>query len=312
MTKPYDGEAFDCARFLVFAVRFVGALVMGSWLVISGGPLSLQAPLWKYFVVSASNVASGLCQYEALRYVSYVVQILGKSFKIAPVMIWGMILSNKKYSFWDWCTATIITLSVALFLGTGPTAPPHDHHHSALLLAGLFLLVLFLACDSLTSSMQEKIFNQHRVNKYNLLLHVNAWSALASLVLMLASSEFIPALRFCARHPKFMVDVTELSILAALAQYFITSMVQEFGALATAAAMNVRQVVSIIASYYNFHHAITSVQIVALAGVMCGLAAKSYLGLLGATAAGEEAPLLSKAVPEVIDPFTAEKKPSPV
>ena len=32
------------------------------------------------------------------KYVSFAVQMLGKSFKMMPVMIWGMIISGKSYS----------------------------------------------------------------------------------------------------------------------------------------------------------------------------------------------------------------------
>eukprot|EP00971_Amphidinium_carterae_P116650 2310609-Amphidinium_carterae.1 len=48
------------------------------------------APLWKYLVISLTNVYASTCQYEALKYVSFPVQMLGKSFKMMPVMMWGM------------------------------------------------------------------------------------------------------------------------------------------------------------------------------------------------------------------------------
>ena len=41
----------------------------------------VKAPVWKYFLVSMANVYATTCQYEALKYVSFTVQILGKSFK---------------------------------------------------------------------------------------------------------------------------------------------------------------------------------------------------------------------------------------
>ena len=37
--------------------------------------------MWKYLLVSMANVYATTCQYEALKYVSFTVQILGKSFK---------------------------------------------------------------------------------------------------------------------------------------------------------------------------------------------------------------------------------------
>ena len=72
-------------------------------------------------IVSLSNVIASTCQYEALKHVSFVVQLhggikyishvlsslsaayhsvhhrmLGKSFKMMPVMLWGMAMSGKR------------------------------------------------------------------------------------------------------------------------------------------------------------------------------------------------------------------------
>ena len=71
-------------------------------------------------IVSLSNVIASTCQYEALKHVSFVVQLrdgtrmarvyevvrlclgplwlrmLGKSFKTIPVMMWGMVVSGKR------------------------------------------------------------------------------------------------------------------------------------------------------------------------------------------------------------------------
>jgi hypothetical protein len=50
-------------------------------IAINGEEFSNTAPLWKYLIISASNVAASMCQYSALEYVSFPVQMLGKSFK---------------------------------------------------------------------------------------------------------------------------------------------------------------------------------------------------------------------------------------
>merc|ERR1712039_906820 len=56
-----------------------------------------SAPLWKYLAISLSNVGATWCQYEALKFVAFPVQMLGKSFKMMPVMIWGIVISQKRY-----------------------------------------------------------------------------------------------------------------------------------------------------------------------------------------------------------------------
>merc|ERR1719409_701354 len=80
------------------------------------------APLWKYLAISFSNVAATYCQYEALKWVSFPVQMLGKSFKMMPVMLWGIVISGKSYGMQDWAVAMCVTLGVTSFLLTGPVS----------------------------------------------------------------------------------------------------------------------------------------------------------------------------------------------
>merc|ERR1719333_1915245 len=104
-----------------------------------------KCPLWKYFVISLSNVAATTCQYEALKWVSFPVQMLGKSFKMMPVMVWGILISQKSYSLVDWLVAASVTGGVTEFLLTGSINAPHSDKSDSLY--GLALLVGFLLFD---------------------------------------------------------------------------------------------------------------------------------------------------------------------
>merc|ERR1719401_1931746 len=99
----------------MFAVTFAVAMAAAR-----GESLTNKAPLWKYLTVSLSNVYASTCQYEALKYVSFPVQMLGKSFKMMPVMLWGIVISGKRYGVQDWAVAMCVTLGVTSFLLTGP------------------------------------------------------------------------------------------------------------------------------------------------------------------------------------------------
>merc|ERR1719265_2130860 len=95
-----------------FAFAFVMVLVKGESL--KHGP-----PLWKYAAVSISNVVATTCQYEALKYVSFPVQMLGKSSKMVPVMGWSMIMGGKSYVARDWVIALAVTAGCTMFLAGG-------------------------------------------------------------------------------------------------------------------------------------------------------------------------------------------------
>jgi len=77
------------------------------------------APLYSYAAVSLSNVVATTCQYEALKYVTFPVQTLGKCAKMIPVMLWGILIMRKKYTLKDFGIAVAITGGCTLFLVTG-------------------------------------------------------------------------------------------------------------------------------------------------------------------------------------------------
>jgi len=290
MTIPFGAEMFTVSAFLVFSNRVVNVAYAGSMVKIHGESLGTQCPLWKYAVISLSNVAATTCQYECLKYVSFPVQMLGKSFKMMPVMLWGIAISGKKHSITDWAVALCVTLGVTEFCMTGPMSSPTDSTGSSF--KGVLLLLMFLFFDGLTSTFQEKLFKEHDTSKFNQMFYVNGCSAVVSLVTLLAMGNFWSCLAFCARHSAFIGDVLLLSVAASASQYFIYSQVQEFGALVFAATMNVRQIVSILVSYVAYHHAITALQSVGLFGVFGALFYKSYAGLISSDKKKEKMPLM--------------------
>merc|ERR1719316_2470290 len=97
---------------------------------------------------------------------------------------------------------------------------------------------------------------------------------------MLGCSGVVPSLvGFISHHPVIMFDASVLSVGAVGGQFFIYSMVKDFGALAFAATMNVRQVASIIVSYIVYSKPITGLQILGLVMVFGALFYKSIIGI---------------------------------
>uniref|UniRef100_A0A7S4SPT2 Sugar phosphate transporter domain-containing protein n=1 Tax=Alexandrium monilatum TaxID=311494 RepID=A0A7S4SPT2_9DINO len=294
MTMPYGGVVFGYSVFLVFCNRLAAVIFAAVMLRLSGEPVLPQAPLWKYLIISLSNVYASTCQYEALKHVSFVVQMLGKSFKMMPVMLWGMAVSGKSYSLRDWLMAVAVTVGMAEFLVTGPTASSASSGDAQSTWLGYPLLISSLLLDGATSVLEERVFREHGPSKFNQILYVNGLSALVAFFTLLVTGDAVPALAFCASHPSLFKDVGWLSITSAGSQFFIFSLVKEYGALAFAATTNVRQVASILVSNVKFHHFISSWQVVGLTvvfGALLGNAAKRFQEAV-LTTAGEKQPLM--------------------
>ncbi|KAI7733448.1 hypothetical protein M8C21_014507 [Ambrosia artemisiifolia] len=88
MRVPYgpNHEFFKHSLFLVFCNRISTSAVSAIFLLTSKKALDPVAPIYKYGVVSISNILTTTCQYEALKYVSFPVQTLAKCAKMIPVM----------------------------------------------------------------------------------------------------------------------------------------------------------------------------------------------------------------------------------
>merc|ERR1719324_1860236 len=241
MSIPYGTppQNFTDSVFLVFCNRVVAVLFAMVMVGAKGEDYKNHAPLWKYLAISFSNVYASTCQYEALKYVSFPVQMLGKSFKMMPVMLWGMAVSGKRFSVTDWMIAFAVTGGVVEFLMTGPISSHSDQGNSTY---GLALLGGFLALDGFTSTFQEKLFKEYTTTKYNQMLYINLGSCVISSGTLILSGKLADAIAFTTAHPMFLQDAMELSASAVAGQWFIYSQVKEFGALVFAATMNVRQV----------------------------------------------------------------------
>ncbi|CAJ1409196.1 unnamed protein product [Effrenium voratum] len=306
MTVAYDGILFEYSVFLVFCNRMAAVFFAIAMAYSKGESMQNAAPLWKYLIVSFSNVYASSCQYEALKYVSFAVQMLGKSFKMMPVMIWGIIISGKAYGARDWSVALAVTLGCTEFLMTGPTHSKVDTGNS---FKGFVLLGGFLALDGLTSTFQEKLFKEHQTTKYNQMMYINLLSAMVSLVTLCATGQLVPAVTFGMEHPQFWMDSLMLSASAVASQFFIYSQIKEFGALVFAATMNVRQVVSILVSYMKYHNPVTLLQVLGLMIIFSALFYKSTASMIDAPSKEEKKPLVEKAQEDAQDAITnADKK----
>jgi len=225
-----------------------------------------RAPRKKFALVSISNTVATFCQYEALKYVSFPTQTLGKCGKIIPVMILGMSLSGKKYTWKEFAIAFIVSLGCAMFVLTGDVADQKEKNDT---IYGLMLMVLYLFADGFTSTLQEKLLRGTDMSTYNQMLYVNLCSAAFSLASLIFTNELVSSFEFSFTHPDFLMNSLFLSITSTGGQVVILLTIKEFGALFFATVMTVRQVISILLSCLIYLHPLSVSQWLS-AGVVFG------------------------------------------
>jgi len=258
MTREYGDEKiyFRSSAFLVLNNRFFAVLIAIIMLKWRRESFESKAPITKFAAVSVSNTIATYCQYEALKYVSFPTQTLGKCGKTIPVIILGMLIGGKKYNWKDFVVAILVTLGCLSFVLTGNIANKKGSTTEDSTF-GLMLMGVYLFSDGFTSVLQEKLFRGYEMSTYNQMLYVNMWSGLFSLSKVVIDGELFESLEFMFLFPEFLFDSVLLSMASTCGQLVILFTIKNFGALFFATVMTLRQIISIILSCLIFMHPLT-------------------------------------------------------
>ena len=108
------GERFSMTFFALVFERAVNALCALLAIFVFGGS-GYKLPLKEIFHSGSSQMLAMAASNEALRYVSYPTQVLGKSCKMVPVMLGGLVLGGRKFSRFQYLSVAFVTFGVFLF-----------------------------------------------------------------------------------------------------------------------------------------------------------------------------------------------------
>ncbi|KAE8670466.1 UDP-galactose/UDP-glucose transporter 5B [Hibiscus syriacus] len=247
MRVPYgvNKEYFKYSLFLVFCNRITTSAVSAGSLVTSKKALDPVAPVYKYCLISVTNILTTTCQYEALKYVSFPVQTLAKCAKMIPVMIWGTFIMQKTYKGFDYLVAFLVTLGCSIFIlfPAGIDLSPYGKGRENTVW-GISLMVGYLGFDGFTSTFQDKLFKGYNMEIHNQIFYTTLCSCVLSFSGLVLQGHLLPAVDFVYRHNDCFLDIVLLSTVATTSQFFISYTIRNFGALAFAAIMTTRQVES--------------------------------------------------------------------
>ncbi|KAF5447018.1 hypothetical protein F2P56_032605 [Juglans regia] len=280
MRVPYgvNKEYFKYSLFLVFCNRITTSAVSAGALLASKQALDPVAPVYKYCLVSISNILTTTCQYEALKYVSFPVQTLAKCAKMIPVMVWGTIIMQKIYRGHDYLLAFLVTLGCSIFIlyPAASDISPYSRGRENTVW-GVSLLIGYLGFDGFTSTFQDKLFKGYDMEIHNQIFYTTLCSCILSLTGFILQGHLLPAIDFVSRHNDCFLDILLLSTVATISQFFISYTIRNFGSLTFATIMTTRQLVSIMLSCAWFSHPLSWEQRIGAVTVFGALYAKGFL-----------------------------------
>lgn len=244
-----DGEHFRYSGFLVAVQCTANAAVAAAVLLAGGNGLGVGWPaLPEYMGVSLSYLSAMLFSFTALGHMSYPMQALGKSCKMIPVMLMGIVIRKKVYSAREFCAVGLITVGVAMFSWKGgkssvATSP-----------LGAALLFMSLFMDGVTGPMQERLVARHKPSTHMLMFGQNLCSVAWLAVGLVVTGEGARALAFVTRFPAVMPDILLFAAVSAIGQNFIFYTVRNFSALAVTTITTTRKMFTVLLSIFVFNH----------------------------------------------------------
>lgn len=231
-------------------------------------PERARMPLGPFAFTAAAYLGAMLCSNEALKHVSFPTQALGKSCKMIPVMLMGVLIRRKKYTLRDYVCVVAITAGIAIFqLGKG-SAKHAERENSSY---GLLLLFVSLTLDGISGPKQEEIAHQLRPSVHQQMLNTNLWAVVYTGIGALATGQVLEGFFFCIENPAILNSVFYFSVCSALGQNFIYFTIQQFSALTCTTITTTRKFFTILFSVVWYGHELSPMSWLGVAIVFLGL-----------------------------------------
>jgi UDP-galactose transporter B1 len=217
---------------------------------------------YQMLTLSLTSIASTYTSVRSLRYVIYPVQILFKSCKPVPVMLFGVAL-GKKYPIRKYVNVAIITIGVALFMGGGNSTPNKSTTTMTAdsTLIGAFMLSISLCFDGATGAYEDRLMGKDHVEPFDLMYNIQLGKAVISFC-GLAILNGLPA--FFETLDQGGIMLVLLGITGACGQVFVFLTISKFGALNCALIGLGRKLLSLLLSFILYGHHLNGFQAVGL------------------------------------------------
>jgi len=175
-----------------------------------------------YAVTGFCYVAAMWTSNAALLYVNYPTQVLAKSCKMIPVMICGILIANKKYSWSKYLNVILITVGITLYSLNGMSNKhKHEHENQSM---GNILLLLSLTFDGLTNGFQDKMAKDKEKKKPTsdeLMYYMNVFATIYLGIALIITGEIYPAIKFCMVYTEAIYDIILIALSMCAGQFFI-------------------------------------------------------------------------------------------
>jgi UDP-galactose transporter B1 len=222
-----------------------------------GSQIKESVPWYYYAIAAASYTTAMVSSNSALKFVPYPTQVLCKSCKPLPVLLFGVLFASKRYHWRKFLYITLIVAGMAIFM----YKPQHSGKFDVLNFGtGEALLLLSLFMDGVTGTVQEKMKNGYKTEKYSMMFYMNFFSGVFLFGSILFSHDLFKFVDFIQRYPFVLQRIALLSVAGAVGQVFIFKTVSDFGPLTLSIITTSRKLISVVLSVILFANPLNQYQ----------------------------------------------------
>ncbi|CAM9268561.1 unnamed protein product [Scytosiphon promiscuus] len=254
--RSQRGERLSATLFLMWVPSVVN-VVLAYLAMLLNGRSGEKLPQQVLATAGFAYVGATALSIEALKYVNFPTRELGKSCKMIPVMLFGVLFAKKRYSSRDYLCVALVTAGIVTFNMSKASSSQEDKENSAY---GLCLLVFSLVLDGITTSSQERLKAVCKPTVHEMMLFMNAWALAILSAVAYVSGQWVEGLTFTLENPVIVSYIMGFSLASSCGQNFIFYTISNFSPLTCTTITTTRKFFTIIFSVVTFGHPIVTNQ----------------------------------------------------
>lgn len=250
-----------------------------------GGDKRKLVPIKVYIFLSCLRATDAVMTNMAMTYVNYPAKTLLKSSRVVFTMIFGSIVSGKRYKPHDYAVVFFMVLGLAIFMHA-------DSKSSAIFNPiGIAMLMLSLACDGVTSNLSEVIMNTYDIGQDEFIYKLYSISFVGILMAALVRGDCWEGMRYIMLPGTYneILEDQEATwsasskiiafVLFSSAGFFGSScsaaITKNFGALTMSITSTARKATTLFLSFAIFNHVCTVEHLLGIILFISALVGKS-------------------------------------
>uniref|UniRef100_A0A0N4Z2A1 Adenosine 3'-phospho 5'-phosphosulfate transporter 2 n=1 Tax=Parastrongyloides trichosuri TaxID=131310 RepID=A0A0N4Z2A1_PARTI len=206
----------------------------------------MKIPRKKYFEIAFYTVATIGLSNSATGYLNYPTLVIFKCCKLIPVLIGGILIQKKRYSWLDISSAFLMSIGlIVFFLADNKVAPNFDP-------TGYIMICCALVADAIIGNVQEKEMKFHNASNSEVVFYSYTYGFLYILFYELITTEIYYAFMFLWDHPIQYLWIGIFSLVGYMGINIVLTLVRISGALMAVTITTLRKAITIVLSFIFF------------------------------------------------------------